>query len=57
MDKYEAYQETTQIKRGWSIWEKDGTQDGLLVAGNMTEIEAGRITALLNKDAIKAKNE
>lgn len=46
--KYEAYQATTRRKRGWQVMEHDGTEDGRLVAGDLTDADCELIVRLLN---------
>lgn len=54
MKKYEAYEATSRRKRGWQLMENDGSEDGRLVAGDMTEGDCKRCARLLNADEPKA---
>jgi hypothetical protein len=51
-EKYTAYRDgdPTKTKRCWSVFEDDGSQDGRLVATKMTEEDALKVAALLNRD-------
>lgn len=53
--KYEAYNsgDSKKTKRTWAVWENDGSEDGRLVASQLTEADCKRIVNLLNEDEAK----